>query len=114
MASQSRKHRGYKTQRLVAAYLVARGYIYALSCGAGSQGTDVTGVPGLDIEVKARTGLDLPGLMRQLHARHDNGLMGVGVIRLNGQGDLSVPEYVAVLRLEDFVTLYRAYDGLED
>ena len=52
MASQHRKHRGYRTQKCVAEYL-KRWFPYAESAGAGRQGSDILGVP-FDIEVKAR------------------------------------------------------------
>jgi hypothetical protein len=58
MPSQSRKHRGYKSQKIVANYLVANGWPYAESTGAGRSGTDVTGTIGIDWEVKARTGFN--------------------------------------------------------
>ena len=106
--SQSRKHRGYATQRIVAEYLQAQGWKHALPVGAGREGSDVTGIPNVDIEVKARTKLDLSGLMRQLSERkHTNGL-GVGVLRLNGQGEKSVEQFVAVLTLADLAYLLKA------
>ena len=105
--SQSRKHRGYATQRIVAEYLQAQGWEHALPVGAGREGSDVTGIPNVDIEIKARTKLDLSGLMRQLSERkHTNGL-GVGVLRLNGQGEKSVEQFVAVLTLADLVYLLK-------
>ena len=106
--SQSRKHRGYATQRIVAEYLQAQGWEHALPVGAGREGSDVTGIPNVDIEIKARTKLDLSGLMRQLSERkHTNGL-GVGVLRLNGQGEKSVGQFVAVLTLADLAYLLKA------
>lgn len=108
MTSQSRKHRGYRTQKVVAEYLKANGFPYAESTGAGRSGTDVTGIVGVDIEVKARTGLDLPALMRQLKERKDAFDLGVGVLRLNGQGE-NAADYVVVMRLEDFVPLLREW-----
>lgn len=106
--SQSRKHRGYATQRIVAEYLQAQGWEHALPVGAGRDGSDVTGIPNVDIEIKARTKLDLSGLMRQLSERkHTNGL-GVGVLRLNGQGEKSVEQFVAVLTLADLAYLLKA------
>ena len=106
--SQSRKHRGYATQRIVAEYLQAQGWEHALPAGAGRDGSDVTGIPNVDIEIKARTKLDLSGLMRQLSERkHTNGL-GVGVLRLNGQGEKSVEQFVAVLTLADLAYLLKA------
>lgn len=107
MTSQSRKHRGYRTQKVVAEYLKANGFPHAESTGAGRSGTDVTGIVGVDIEVKARTGLDLPGLLKQLKDRALEGFLGLGVIRLNGQGEATVGEWVMVLRLEDGVNLLR-------
>ena len=107
MSNQSRKHRGYATQRIVAEYLQAQGWQHALPVGAGRDGSDITGIDGLDIEIKARTKLDLSGLMRQLHDRKNKG-MGVGVLRLNGQGEKSVEQYVAVITLADLVYLLQA------
>jgi len=107
MSNQSRKHRGYATQRIVAEYLQREGWEHALPVGAGREGSDITGIKGLDIEIKARTGLDLAGLMRQLNERKASGL-GVGVLRLNGQGEKSVEQFVAVLTLSDLVYLLKA------
>ena len=106
--SQSRKHRGYATQRIVADYFVAQGWEHALPVGAGRDGSDVTGIPNLDIEIKARTKLDLAGLMRQLSERKKHTGLGVGVLRLNGQGEKSVEQFVAVLTLADLVHLLKA------
>ena len=106
--SQSRKHRGYATQRIVADYLREQGWEHALPVGAGRDGSDVTGIDGLDIEIKARTNLDLSGLMRQLSERKKSTGLGVGVLRLNGQGEKSVEQFVAVLTLSDLVYLLKA------
>ena len=106
--SQSRKHRGYATQRIVAEYLKEQGWQHALPVGAGRDGSDVTGIPNLDIEIKARTNLDLSGLMRQLSERKKSTGLGVGVLRLNGQGEKSVEQFVAVLTLADLVYLLKA------
>jgi hypothetical protein len=106
--SQSRKHRGYATQRIVAEYLQEQGWQHALPVGAGRDGSDVTGIPNLDIEIKARTKLDLAGLMRQLCERKKDTGLGVGVLRLNGQGEKSVEQFVAVLTLADLVHLLKA------
>lgn len=108
MSNQSRKHRGYATQRIVAEYLQAQGWQHALPVGAGRDGSDITGITGLDIEIKARTKLDLAGLMRQLSERKQNTGMGVGVLRLNGQGEKSVEQFVAVLTLADLVYLLKS------
>ena len=106
--SQSRKHRGYATQRIVADYLREQGWQHALPVGAGRDGSDITVIEGLDIEIKARTNLDLPALMRQLEERRKDTGLGIGVLRLNGQGEKSVQQFVAVLTLADLTYLLKS------
>ena len=101
MTSQSRKHRGYKTQRNVADYL-SRWWPYATSAGAGSQGSDVLGTP-FDWEVKARTAFNPSAALKQLKQRADKRL-GIVVLRLNGQGD-NAEDYAVMMRLADFMEL---------
>ena len=103
----SRKQRGYDSQKIVADYLKANAWEYALSAGAGTQGSDITGVAGIDWEVKARRSVSLLAVLRQLKERKKQG-MGIGVLRLDGQGEQSIDEWCAVLRLEDLVYLLKA------
>ena len=99
--SQSRKHRGFRTERVVADYL--RLWWEGASVGRGS-GRDILNVP-FDCEVKARSGLDIKGTLRQIEARTaESGLLGFATFRLNGQGELP-SDYVAMLRLGDLVQL---------
>ncbi len=110
--SQSRKHRGFRTERVVADYL--RRIWEGASVGRGN-GRDILNVP-FDCEVKARTGLDVSGTLRQIKARTDeSGLLGFACFRLNGQGE-KPEEYVAMLRLGDLVGLLVAagYDKRKD
>lgn len=107
MASQSRKHRGYRSQKVLANYLVDNGFPFAESTGAGRSGTDVTGTLGIDWEVKARTGFNPAAAIQQLKDRDNNKDLGVVVLRLNGQGEKSVGDWVCLLRLEDAVKLLR-------
>jgi hypothetical protein len=106
--SQHRKHRGYQSQRLVADYLAANGFPHAEPVGAGRAGSDITGTIGIDWEIKARRGLDLPALLRQLDARADEGLLGIGVLRLDGQGPASIEQWPCIVTLADLVALLRA------
>ena len=102
MASQSRKYRGFATERIVAQYL-QQWWEFA-SVGRG-KGKDIYGVPNLDIEVKARTGFQPKQVLAQIKARTSlSGEMGFAVLRLNGQGE-DAREYAAVIRFEDLVTL---------
>jgi hypothetical protein len=110
--SQSRKHRGFRTERVVADYL--RRTWEGAVVGRGN-GRDILNVP-FDCEVKARTGLDVSGTLRQIKARTDeSGLLGFACFRLNGQGE-KPEEYVAMLRLGDLVELLVAagYDKRKD
>ena len=102
--SQSRKHRGFRTERVVAEYL--RRWWEGASVGRGN-GRDILNVP-FDCEVKARTGLDVSGTLRQIETRTaKSGLLGFACFRLNGQGE-SAEQYVAMLRLGDLVELLEA------
>jgi hypothetical protein len=110
--SQSRKHRGFRTERVVAEYL--KRWWEGASVGRGS-GRDILNVP-FDCEVKARTGLDVVGTLRQIESRtKESGLLGFATFRLNGQGE-NAEEYVAMLRLSDLVELLLAagYDKRKD
>lgn len=109
--SQHRKHRGYATQEIVAQYLRDNGWEYATSTGAGRTGSDVINVP-FDIEIKARRGLVISETMRQLKERAKQGL-GIGVLRLDGQGEKQIDEWVGIIRLADLVYLLKAsgYEG---
>jgi len=107
MPSQSRKHRGYRSQKVVAMYLAEHGFPYAESTGAGRPGTDITGTVGIDWEVKARKDFSPGATIKQLKDRHNGKDLPVAVLRLNGQGEANVGEWVTLLRLEDFVGLLR-------
>jgi hypothetical protein len=101
VTSQSRKHRGYKTQRVVADYL-RQWWPYADSTGAGRTGSDIINVP-FDVEVKARTGFQPKAALDQLKSR-EQGKIGFAVLRLNGQGE-NPKDYCALMRFEDLAAL---------
>lgn len=107
MASQHRKHRGYATQRMVADYLKENGFPYAESTGAGRQGSDVTGTPAIDWEVKARADFNPSAALKQLSARAKDGVTPIAVLRLNGQGEASVGDFAAIVPLSVIVKLLR-------
>ena len=101
MPSQSRKHRGFRTERVVAAYLSQ--WWRSASVGRGS-GKDIYGVP-FDIEIKARSKLDFLAFIKQAEKRaavsHDLPLV---VCRMNGQGE-DASQYLAFMRFQDLVDL---------
>ena len=107
MASQARKHRGFRTERVVAQYLST--VWQGATVGRGS-GKDIVNVP-FDVEVKARAGFQPLAYMKQLKARTAlSGELGFGVIRLNGQGE-DVAEYCAIIRLADLLPLLQLKYG---
>jgi hypothetical protein len=110
--SQSRKHRGFRTERVVADYL--RRTWEGAVVGRGN-GRDILNVP-FDCEVKARSKIDITGTLRQIKARTDeSGLLGFACFRLNGQGE-KPEDYVAMLSLGDLVELLvdAGYDKRKD
>ena len=102
--SQSRKHRGYATEKLVAQFLT-RWWPHALPTGAGRSGSDVTGVPYIDLEVKARADFQPKPWIDQVSKRTEtSGALPVVVCRLNGQ-KTEVGNYLAFLKFSDLVDL---------
>lgn len=106
-ASQHRKHRGYGSQKIVAIYFSENGFPYAESTGAGRSGTDVTGVVGVDIEVKARRGFPVAEAMKQLRERKKDGVVPVAILRLDGSGPKDIANWPAIVPLSVFVDLLR-------
>ena len=107
MASQHRKHRGFRTERVVAQYL-STVWPYA-GVGRG-QGKDIQNVP-FDVEVKARAGFQPKQVLAQLKMRTIiSGEIGIAVLRLNGQGE-DAGEYACIIRLEDLLPLLKLKYG---
>jgi hypothetical protein len=107
MASQARKHRGFRTERMVAQYLST--VWSGATVGRGS-GKDIVNVP-FDVEVKARAGFQPLAYLKQLKARTStSGELGFGVIRLNGQGE-DASEYACIIRLADLLPLLQLKYG---
>ena len=101
LASQARKHRGFRTERVVAEYLSTW---WSGACVGRGSGKDIVNVP-FDVEVKARAGFQPLAYLKQLKARtSSSGELGFGVIRLNGQGE-DAAEYCAIIRLADLLPL---------
>jgi hypothetical protein len=101
MASQHRKHRGFRTERVVAQYLST---VWHGACVGRGSGKDIVNVP-FDVEVKARAGFQPLAYLKQLKTRTStSGELGFGVIRLNGQGE-DAAEYACIIRLADLLPL---------
>ena len=99
--TQHRKHRGFRTERVVAQYLST---VWQGACVGRGSGKDIVNVP-FDVEVKARAGFQPKAYLAQLKTRTAvSGELGFGVIRLNGQGE-DARDYAAIIRLEDLLPL---------
>jgi hypothetical protein len=107
VTGRARRARGAQTQRIVAAFLAGHGWPYATDAGAGRQGRDVLGTPGLAFEVKGRRDLDLTGWLRQA-ATCAGGDLPLVVHRPDGYGPARIADWPVTLRLEDAVALLRA------
>jgi len=102
MPSQSRKYRGYKTERVVAAYL--QQWWPGASVGRG-MGKDIVNMP-IDIEVKSRSQFSPMEWLRQVNKRTEKtGELSLVCVRMNGQGESSPEEYLAFLTFGDLVQL---------
>lgn len=111
MSVQSRKHRGYATQRLLAERWRESGFAPdAYAIGAGESGSDIQRAPaGLEVEVKAQGAkMSLPAALRQAAARA-GGDVPVIVWRHPGQGPATVGEWTVTMSLEDFERLWTGY-----
>lgn len=105
MASQSRKVRGRETEKILADYYKANGWEFAERTGAGRPGVDVTGMPGLAPEVKARRGFEPQAWLKQAESRE--GVPFV-VFRPNGFGEASVARWGVLMSVEEHTKLLRA------
>jgi hypothetical protein len=107
MVSQHRKHRGFRTERVVAQYLST--VWQGATVGRGS-GKDIVNVP-FDCEVKARKAFQPLSYLQQLKARTSiSGELGFAVMRLNGQGE-SPEDYACIIRLADLLPLLQLKYG---
>lgn len=102
--TQARKHRGYRSEKVVAEWFRDNGWSYAEPQGAGRSGVDVTGMPGLAPEVKARRGFNMTGYLKQATSERRHGLPFV-VIRPDGYGEKRIGEWGALMTLSDLTTL---------
>jgi len=103
--SRYRKQRGHETETAVATYLRGHGWPHAEPVGAGRQGADITGTPGLAIEVKARRDLKLTAWLKQ--AGKGLGAWPMVVHRPDGYGPEKVADWPVTMRLADVVAMLR-------
>lgn len=122
MPSAARRQRAHETETVTARWFAANGWPYAEPVGAGRDGTDVTGLPGLLVEVKARREFRPVEWLRQhalpvSHGHEPQIRNGRGVIiqhgeplpfvvwRPDGMGPVAVGSWGVMMRLDDFTSL---------
>lgn len=111
-----RRRRGLETQEMFAEYLQRSGWPGAESAPRGHKGRDVTGLPGLRVEVKARREFRPGDWLRQAEAGMIGPPGGRGVIvelplvvfRPDGMGPATIRQWGMLLRVEHGVSLLRS------
>jgi hypothetical protein len=98
--TQSRKHRGYRTERVIESYLSQWWENASVGRGAGK---DINNVP-FDCEIKARTEFQPLAWLKQVTKRAGGKELPFVVSRCNGQGE-DAAEYLAFMRFGDLVQL---------
>lgn len=107
--AQSRKHRGYKTQALIAQRWRDNGmFPHCTDVGNGRQGNDLSNTPGLAVEIKARDTVSWPAALKQAESGKANpDDIAIVIARHNGQGEQSTDNWTVTLSLVDFELLWR-------
>jgi hypothetical protein len=98
--TRHRKDRGFRTERVVAAYLSLWWRSAVVGRGAGK---DIVNVP-FDVEIKARSAFQPLEWLRQATKRAAGKELAFVVCRMNGQGE-DASEYLAFMRFGDLVQL---------
>jgi hypothetical protein len=98
--TRHRKDRGFRTERVVAAYLSLWWRNASIGRGAGK---DILNVP-FDIEVKARSDFQPLAWLKQVEKRSQGKELSAVVCRMNGQGE-DASQYLAFMRFQDLVQL---------
>ena len=100
----TRRQRGNDTVNWAAAWFNENGWSHAEAVGAGRNGKDILGMPGLAPEVKARRALNLTGWLLQAGK-----VAGVPFVihRPDGYGREKIARWPVTMRLDDFTRLLR-------
>ncbi len=102
LMANHRKHRGYRTQKVIAEYL-KQWFPYADSAGAGRQGEDILNIPTMSIEVKARSDFQPLAWIKQAES-NAAGKLPMVIMRCNGQGE-DAGQYLAFVKLKDLMPI---------
>lgn len=103
---QARKRRGRQTEHIVAKRFAEDGWPHALPTGAGAPGRDVTGLPGIACEIKARASFNPMANLRQVRG-YAKGDLPIVVMRPNGFGEATIDQWPCFLTFGDLRRLMR-------
>ena len=99
--TRHRKDRGFRTERVVAAYL---SQWWRSACVGRGSGKDIHNIP-FDIEVKARSDFQPLAWLKQVEKRAAvPNELPIVVVRCNSQGE-DAAKYLAFMRFQDLVQL---------
>lgn len=104
--------KGTAAETAVVNYLKANGFPYAerrALSGALDKG-DVTGIPGVVIEVKNHAALDLAGWLNELMREMDNAKAEFGTVVAKRRGTTDPGQWYAIMPFEVWVAMLRALD----
>jgi hypothetical protein len=104
--TRPRTTRGRQTEAAVALYYRDRGFPHAERIPASLPGRDITGMPGLAPEVKARRDFNPLAWIRQAR-KNASGDVPYVILRCDGQGPEHVGEWLVIRTLEDDTDILR-------
>ena len=111
--SSAAKRKGSQAERDVVAWLKANGYPYAdrRLAGATLDKGDISGVPGVTIEIKNHAKMDLAGWTAELEVemKNDGAWTGTVLHKRKGKGD--VGEWYATMPAKVWLELLKKADG---
>lgn len=105
--ANARVQRGRSSEEIVAAEFRLRGFPEAERRPASLPGSDIMHLPGLDVEVKARRGLNLTGWLDQQAKRvRDEDTIPLLVVRPDGYGPDRIARWPAVMALGEWIDTF--------
>lgn len=104
------KRKGTAWESAIVAYLRDKGFTYAerrALSGSADKG-DLTGVPGIVVEAKSVSRLDLSGWLDEAEQERDNAHADIGIVWIKRRGHTSPGRAYAVLSGDDLTWLLKS------
>ena len=101
--------RGRRTEVKAAEYLRDNGFIFAEHRPASLPGSDIFGIPGVDIEIKATESNALISGLRQSIKRAPDAELNICIYRPRGMGETAVGDWIVSMTFAQFVQLMKGY-----